>query len=341
MDVCRASTIKDVAALAKLSICTVSRALADKDRIRPETKDRVLRAARELKYKPNFTAQRLKLGRTNTLGLLLPDITNPYYPKIAKSIEAYAARHGYMILLCNADEDLQKEIQLAEMLLSRNVDGLIVLPATQSIRHIQRFADKGIPYVIINRSFDGEKHCIPSDNRYGAYTMVKYLIENNHTNICAVFPGFGNPIYRERYEGAAEALREFGLEKCAGSFLLDVRDMQNIHDRALAVLRKKNHPTAFFAANDFLATGIYSAVNECNLRIPNDISVAGYDDISFAPMMLPPLTTYLQPEDEMARAALDHLINEMENRASAPLEKLKGHIVIRGSVAPAVSGGAS
>jgi LacI family transcriptional regulator len=230
---------------------------------------------------------------------------------------------------------LQKEIQLSEMLLARNVDGLIVLPATQTIRHIQRFAEAGVPYVIINRSFEGEKHCIPSDNRYGAYIMMRYLIKNNHTNICAVFSSFDNPIYRERYNGAVDALREFGLENCAASFLLDVRDMQSIHDRALVLLRGKHRPTAFFAANDLLTIGIYSAIGECNLRIPADVSVAGYDDISFASLFVPPLTTYLQPEDEMAQAAVDHLIAEMEGKTSLPpVKKLKGHIVIRKSVAP-------
>jgi LacI family transcriptional regulator len=329
------STIKDVADLAGVSICTVSRAIANKDRIRPETRKRVLWAAKKLNYKPNFTAQRLKLGGTSTFGLLLPDITNPYYPKIAKSIEEYAAECGYMILLCNAEENLQREIQLAETLLSRNVDGLIVLPSTQSIGHIQRFAEEGVPYVILNRNFAGESHCIPSDNTYGAYTMVKYLIENKHTNICAVFPGFDNTIYGERYAGVLAALREFGLEKCADSFLMDAGDMQTIHDQVLVLLRRPKYPTAFFAANDLLTIGIYSAINECGLRIPDDISVAGYDDILFASMFVPPLTTYLQPEAEMARAAIDHLICEIEGKVPPRAEKLKGRIVIRKSVGPA------
>lgn len=329
-------TIKDVANLAGLSICTVSRTIANKSRIKPETRKKVLRAVEELSYKPNFMAQRLRLRTTHTLGLLLPDIANPYYPKIAKHIEEYAAKRGYMILLCNADENLQKEIQLSKMLLARNIDGLIVLPTTKTISHIQHFAAKGVPYVIVNRNFRGEKNCIPSDNSYGAYTMVKYLIENQHTNICGVFNSFSNPIYRERYAGAVKALREFGLEDCIKSFILDAKGVQNVHDLVVELFNRKKHPTAFFAANDVLGIGIYSAINNCGLRIPEDVSVVGYDNILFAPMMLPPLTTYHQPEDEMARVAIDHLITRIEGGVTLPRQKLKGRIVVRKSVARAV-----
>ena len=127
------ATIKDVAKLAGVSICTVSRALANKENITPKTMEKVLSAVRELDYKPNYSARSLKIGSTDTLGLIVPDITNPYYPKVAKSIEEYAEKKGYMILLCNSNEDLNKEKRLVDTLKKRNVDGVIILPCSRHI----------------------------------------------------------------------------------------------------------------------------------------------------------------------------------------------------------------
>ena len=147
------STIKEVAALAGVSICTASRALNNKDNIRPETRKRILDAVRELDYRPNFSAQSLKHGRTNTLGLIVPDITNPYYPKITKSIEEYAANHGYMLLLCDSNGQIDKEKRIVESLKDRHVDGIIALPCSNDVEHIQSLGNAGVPYVFINRHF--------------------------------------------------------------------------------------------------------------------------------------------------------------------------------------------
>ena len=326
------ATIKDVAKLAGVSICTVSRALADKNNIKPQTRERVLSAARELDYKPNFSARSLKIGSTNTLGLIVPDITNPYYPKVAKSIEEYAGRQGYMILLCNANEELEKEKRLVETLKKRNVDGVIVLPCSQHIDHIQSLEKSGIPYVFFNRSFSGERHCIPSDNYYGAYTMTKYVIENGHKKICAAFLSFDNPIYQERYEGTLAALREHGLQACAEQFLFNVRSIQDFYKRMLVLVGQPDRPTALVAANDMLCIGAYSAANACGLHVPEDLSVTGYDNIQFAEMMMPPLTSFLQSEDEMARTGVDYLLELIAGEQPEPPKQLRGRIIVRRSV---------
>lgn len=326
------STIKDVANLADVSICTVSRVLVDKGYIKPETKEKVLEAARKLQYRPNHTAQNLKAGNTKKFGLVLPDITNMYYPIIAKSIEEYAGKKGYMILLCNSNMSLQKEKQLFELLKRRAVDGVIALPVSQDISHIQELACQGIPYVLVNRDFANDSHCIPSDNFYGGYTMMKYLIEHGHKNICAIFQSFENSIYKERWEGAELALKEFGLNDTL--FLYDVNDMLAAHKKVLSLLGTNEQPTAFFASNDMLAAGVYSAAYERKLIIPKDISVVGYDNIAYSFLMVPPLTTFEQPAGEMARRAIDLLIKQLNGDAiNKKAKKLRGRLVERKSVA--------
>ena len=328
------ATIKDVAKLAGVSICTVSRALANKENITPKTMEKVLSAVRELDYKPNYSARSLKTGNTDTLGLIVPDITNPYYPKVAKSIEEYAARHGYMILLCNSNEDLNKEKRLVDTLKKRNVDGVIILPCSRHIEHFKRFEKGHIPYVFLNRSFQDVPNCVPSDNFYGAYVMTKYVVEQGHRNISAAYLSFENQIYQERYEGTLEALREYGLERCAENFLFNIKDIGDSYKRIRALLESDHRPTALIAANDMMCFGAYSAASNCGLRIPEDFSVTGYDDISMASLMMPPLTSFRQPEDEMAKGGVDYLLECMVGENPAPPKRLRGELVIRQSVCP-------
>ena len=303
--------------------------------VKPETRKKVLEAAEQLQYRPNHTAQSLQSGNTNTLGLILPDITNMYYPIIAKHIEAYAAEKGYMILLCSSDMSVQKEAQLVELLKKRNVDGVIALPLSKAISHIQSLAYQGIPYVFVNREFENDANCIPSDNHFGGYTMTKHLIEHGHRDICAIFQSFDNPIYEDRCSGAKAALREFGLDD--SRFLYDVTDMQDVHDRVVGLLGETGRPTAFFVANDMLVAGVYSAAYHRGLGIPKDVSVVGYDNIAYSSMMIPPLTTFEQPEAEMAREAVDYLVAQIEDDAQPGkvFSKMRGKLVSRESVAMA------
>ena len=326
------ATIKDVAKLAGVSICTVSRALANKENITPKTMEKVLSAVRELDYKPNYSARSLKIGSTDTLGLIVPDITNPYYPKVAKSIEEYAEKKGYMILLCNSNEDLNKEKRLVDTLKKRNVDGVIILPCSRHIEHFRGFDNAGIPYVFLNRSFKGTANCIPSDNFYGAYTVTKYVIGKGHRNICAAYLGFENQIYQERFQGTMEALREHGLEQCVKQFIFDIKDIQDSYMRIRKVLEGRDRPTALIAANDMLCFGAYSAASDCGLSIPGDFSVTGYDDISMASLMMPPLTSFRQPEDVMAKGGVDYLLECIAGNSPAPPARLRGELVVRQSV---------
>ena len=323
-------SIKDVAKLAGVSTCTVSRALANKKYVKPETRKRVIEAAETLNYKPNYLAKSLKVGSSYTIGLIVPDITNFYYPKIAKSIEEYVWHQGYMIILCNANMQAQKEKLLVGMLIERNVDGVVILPTTQDIEYIHRLIKNNVPYVILNREFKGLPNCIPSDNKYGGYTMACYLLEKGHRNICCLFPSFDNPIYFERYLGVLEAFEEYGVHNNLAFY--DVNDMNQSHNIIKGVFECDQGPTAIFAANDMLCIGVYKAINEVGLSIPGDVSVVGYDNISIDDMMNPPLTTYEQPEDKMAKVAIDYLISIIKGKETQKPDKLRGNVIERKSV---------
>jgi len=322
------ATIKDVANHVGVSICTVSRALANKNYVKPETRERVLQAAKELGYEPNYMAKSLREGNTRTIGLILPDIANVYYPKIAKYIERYFAEKGYMILLCNANRDIEKEVKLVEMLKSRDVDGVLVWSSFQKIDHFQSFAKSNIPYVFVNRDFKQE-HCVPCDNFYGGYSMIHHLIEKGHRQICAMFPSFENPVRKECYAGALQAAKE--CPDCHIEYVFDAQN-QISHEQVETLLAQKVRPTAFFAASDMLAISLYSSIQKCGLRIPEDISVVGYDNISITSMLNPPITTFEQTESELAKAAVDALLALIKGEEFKTHGKLRGKMIIRDSV---------
>lgn len=327
------ATIKDVAALAGVSICTVSRALDNKNYVKAETRQIILDAAAALDYHPNHAARSLKQGMTKTIGLIVPNILNEYYPKITKSIETYAQKTGYSLILCDTDENVSQEKRIVTMLKNHDVDGVIALPCSEDVSHIKSLSKAGIPYVLVNRRFDDVRDSIPTDNVYGGYVMTRHLIDNGHTRIGMIFPSFRNQIYRERFEGAEKALRESNLfEINAANFLLDVSELKSIQEMLRSLLTNQDKPTAIFASNDMLAAEVYQIAYELGLNIPQDISVVGYDDTMLSSYLTPPLTTFLQPEDEIAEAAINYLILRINGQSPPESMELRGRIILRNSV---------
>lgn len=327
-------TIKDVAKLAGVSASTVSRALSNKVFVEDDTKTKVLHAVKELNYKPNFLAKGLKDGRTNTFGLLLPDLENLFYPKIMKSIEKYALENGYHIILCNTNESKLQEIQYLEMLKDRYVDGIIVIPASDEIDHILRLREDNVPFVFVNRYFPGDVNCITNDNRYGAYLMIKYLIENGHKKISCVLRSFSPQIYKERYEGCMDAFKECGIKDYEQYTMYDLNSIGDVYKRTKEILNRTDRPTAFFSSTDMLSIGIYSGIHDSNLKIPHDVSVVGYDNIHIAQHMIPPLTTLAAPVDEIGKVTIQNLLKQIKQKKQMKAQKkvLKGSVIIRNSV---------
>lgn len=330
-------TIREVAKLAGVSISTVSRALSGKVFVGPETKDRVMQVVKELNYQPNYMATGLKSGKSNTIGLIIPDISNLYYPKIIKSIENNAAQKGYSLLLCDSGERVEKEMEALETLKKRSVDGVIAIAATDETTHFMALQEEKIPVVMANRLFDQEISCITNDNRWGGYIMVRYLLEQGHKNIVCMVRNLTGQIYRERYQGCVEAFREYGITDLDSRFIIGAETIGDANRLARERLSGPNRPTAIFAVTDMMAIGIYGAAGECGLRIPQDVSVAGFDNIYISQYMFPPLTTFEQPVDQIGSRAVKSLLRQIDVKGKAAKVKvkkeiIKGEIVERDSI---------
>ncbi len=327
------STIKDVARLAGVSASTVSRALSNRVFVEEETRQRVLKAVEVLNYKPSLMAKGLREGRSYTIALLVPDINSLFYPTVMKCVERYAAQSGYSIILCNSNEDIECERKNLEMLASRGIDGVLCMSVEDDIRHILAFErDHKIPVVLVNRDFPADISCIAVDNAYGGYLMTKYLLDQGHRRIAGMFGDIGRQRFRERCTGCKRALEEYGVEESKRFFVYNVSSIEEAFGHTMELLGRADRPTAFFASMDVLAIGIYSGLSHSGLRIPEDVSVAGFDNLFMTQYMTPPLTTYNEPVERLSKRAVECLVNRIENRGPVEREILRGELVVRGSV---------
>lgn len=327
------ATIKDVAREAGVSVCTVSRTLSGKGYIKAETREKVLKAVRDLNYHQNKLAVSLKTGRTNTLALIIPDVMNMYYSRLAKYLEQCAADKGYMVYLCNSSNSIERERRFIESLCQKNVDGVVVTPCTNEHQHIRKLADFGIPYVYLNRNFQDEpEHCIRNDNFKAAYDCICYLIDNGHTRIGAIFQSFDIMIYEERYAGMVKAMEDRKIPLDQSNLLFDVDGLEDCHARIEKMLLKENRPEAIFTSNDMLAFDVYKAAYNCGLKIPDDLSVVGYDNIIMADKVIPPLTSYFTPAAELAKAAVQYIDAGIHGETLCDFPVFEGELIIRDSV---------
>ena len=327
------STIKDVAKLAGVSVSTVSRALSGRTFVEEETKQKVLKAVKELNYKPNVIAKGLREGRFCIIALLVPDINSLFYPALMKSVEKAVHQKGYSLILCNTNNSVEMEKQAIEMLGSRGVAGIICMSVEDDIRKLHEFQEReNIPVVLINRNSEGRLGTVSIDDEHGGYLMTKALLEKGHRKIAGMFGSFEKRRFRERYNGCKRAMEEYGVSDYKRYFIYDVDTIDEAYQRSVEILQGEDRPTAFFATIDMMTIGIYSAISQCGLKIPEEVSVVGFDDIFVTKHMIPPLTTYHAPIEELAQKAVDMLIRLMENRNSAEEIVIKGSVKERQSV---------
>lgn len=307
-------TIKDVAREAGVSYATVSRALNDHPEINEETKKRIVKIAMKMGYRPNAIAQGLVKKETKTVGLIIPDITNPFFPEVARGIEDAAVEAGYTIFLCNTNWNAKREERYLNVLLQKQVDGLIIAPSSEEISHLRIPLNSGIKTIFISRVINhANSTCIIIDNILGAKQAVEYLIGRGHRRIAFIGGQEDISTNRERLQGYTQALSANGLEfdeslVKTGSFK---RDSGYFIMNQLLNTQESNRPTAVFAANDLLALGALQAVRENGLGIPSDIAVVGFDDIEFASLPEIQLTTVAQPKYDMGKLAFTTLTELM------------------------------
>ncbi len=328
------ATIKDVAKKSGFSVCTVSRALSGKGYLKEETKAKIMAAVEELNYHTNTLAANLKTGRRQTLALVLPSLTDVFYAKLEKYMESFASEKDYIIYLINSGYNLEKEKIIIKTLLGMDIAGVIIAPVTSEHEHIKKLGDLNIPYIYLNRTFEDDlSHCIRVNNKKAAYEAVSYMIKQGHQKIGAIFQSFEDSSKREQYEGMIEALKDYNIPIVEDNIIFDINPEDiKASNTMLKLLQKPNRPEAIFACNDMTAFNIYRAAFVLGLRIPDQLSVFGYDDSTMANFVTPPLSTVSVPAKEIASMAVDFIHDYMEKGICKEIPILKASLVIRNSV---------
>ena len=331
-------SIKEVAERAGVSCSTVSRLLAGKLAVKEETRARVMRAVEELDYKPSLMAKSLRSGESRLLGFIIPNIERPFYPKVMKHLEELAYAKGYSIILCDASESTEKESEFLQTLIGLRVDGVVFLPATEETGHILPFVGK-LPIVVINRKFDIGLPCVLGDDYDGGYCAGLHLCRLGHRRI-AVFganPVAGDSLAR-RFDGFCRAFKDRGLTYDSALFSETRFSLQAGYQTAREFIRSHPDITALFAMSDTVAIGAMRAFSDLHMRIPEDISVFGFDGIDLSDFTLPRLATVEQPVNEIARSSVE-LLMEMLNENAPPRQLLvNAKLRRRESLAPPCTG---
>jgi LacI family transcriptional regulator len=328
------STIGDVATRSGVSTATVSRVLSGTAPIRAATRDRVLAAVRDLAYRPSAVARALKRQATHTIGLVISDIQNPFYPEIVRAVEEAARERGWLVLLCTTGESAARQRDELELLLDRRVDGLIVAAGRLGRGHAAWLAGAPVPVVLVNcRARGTALASIQSDNRGGARAATRHLLELGHRRIGHISAARRDPAVGERLAGIRDALR--GRVVSLPTTLGDGH-VQGGERAARELLDAHPGLTAVLAHNDLTAIGALRAIRATGRRVPDDISLVGFDDIDLAGWLDPPLTTVRQQKTALGRWAvetLDGLSSGTIEREPAP-RRLETSLVVRASTAP-------
>jgi LacI family transcriptional regulator len=337
-------TLRDVAARAGVHPATASRALNPETRllVREETARRVLEAAELLGYHPNPVARSLRTRRSHTVGVLIPDLTNPLFPPIVRGLEDRLAVAGYVALIGNTDGDGERERLLFEQMRARHVDGMVLATAHLSDPLLTEAFQAGLPVVLVNRmSSDQTLPSVSVDNQRGMHMAVAHLIGQGHRMIAHIAGPQELSTGLFRYRGFTAAMKEHGLEPDPD--LIVAAKAFSIEEglRCTRVLLERGGGcTAVAAGNDMLAVGCFAALEEAGLSCPSDLSVVGFNDMPFIDRLRPPLTTIRFPHYQVGTEAA-HLLLERIAGQGGPVKVLylAPELVVRGSTAPPANGG--
>jgi LacI family transcriptional regulator len=331
------ATLRDVARLADVHPGTVSRALnpATRNLVNAETAKRVIAAAARLDYRPNPIARGLKTNRSFTVGVLVPDLTNPLFPPIVRGIQDYLERVGYTPLIANTDNDPERERTDFEAMRARQVDGVITATARLDHGVLDEMAAGGLPIVLVNRGLeDGPLSSATADDHHGAKLAVQHLLELGHKDIAHLGGPQEVSTGRARYEGFLAGLHE--AELSPDPLLLRFgRSFTEPEGARVCAELLGNWPTAIVCGNDLMALGCYDVFAERGIRCPQDISVIGFNDMPFSDRFSPPLTTIGIPHYEIGEAAADLLLERLRMPDRPPRHVvLEPKLVRRSSTAP-------
>lgn len=323
-------TIRDVAIHAGVSISTVSHVINHTRFVDPETEERVRTSIQQLGYRPNSLARSLRRGTTNTIALIVPDISNPFFADLARAIEAAGFAEGYNVILCNSAGSAEKEEMYIRMLLSKQMDGFILVSSSSSPERIRILVEAEVPMVVLDRElgdhFPVDK--ILTDNEQGGYLAGQYFIQLGHRHIGCILGPADIILSADRLAGFRRALSEAGVELPDEAIAFGDFQYEG-GQTAMAELLKRGHPlTAVFAANDLMAIGAIHSLHNAHLRVPQDISIIGFDNVLLSAIVSPSLTTIAQPIEEIGQQTISVLLKRIKQQTHAPTRILLPTVLI-------------
>ena len=332
------ANMQEIARMAGVSLGTVSHVLNNTANVREPKRTRVLEAVRAAGYQPSQLARGLRRDTTNMIGMIIPDITNPFFPAVVRGAEDVAFSNGYRLILCNTDNDHSKELIHLNELRTYLPAGLIVIPSSFSdlTTQAEAYRRAGTGVVCIDRlprHWSGDS--VTADNKAGAYNATRHLIQLGHTKIATITGPLHLTNAKERLEGFRRAVKEAKLPLTPENIQETSFDMQGGHSKTPVLLRLIPRPTAIFAGNDVIALGVLLAVRDAGLRCPEDISIMGFDDLDLCETTNPSLSSVSQSGYQLGTTAAQLLLDRREGDTSpAKHIVLKTLLKLRNSVAP-------
>jgi len=325
------ATIKDVAARAKVSSATVSHVINGTRKVAPATIQRVQQAMKELDYHPNAVAQSLRTQKTNVIGAVVSDITNPFFATLIRGAEDAAIEAGYSLIVCNSDESLEKEDRYVRLLKRRQIDGLIISPVGDGSHSVVHELPKWkVPFVFVDRRVeDIEADAVLSDNVDGAYKATRHLIERGHRRIGLILGIKGATTTEERLAGYRKALDEAGIpftEELVTYGGYRIEGGQRAAERFLSL---SETPTAIFSTNNLMTIGVLQELFRSQVAIPEQMAVVSFDDLNLGELFQPPLTSVTQDPYGIGRTAMGVLLERFDGDKEGTFKEVRVPVTLR------------
>jgi LacI family transcriptional regulator len=315
-------SLRDVAKSAKVSVGTVSNVLNRPEIVAEKTLLRVRETIKELGFVPNGFARQLRFGNSRTIGLIVPDVANPFFTEVARGVEDGANKREYAVFLCNSDESVVKEERYINVLIEQQVRGVLFAPSDIKSNRMDEMKSRGISVTLLDREQKGNDHCSVSvDDVYGGHIAIEYLGELGHQNIAWVAGPESIPQVADRGVGVAKAAKAGGLN--IETIRVQLQNSAQGEEAAKLILQLPKMPTAVFCANDLLALGLMRGLMAAKVKVPDQVSILGYDDINFASSAAVPLSSISQPAYQMGVTAADLLLSECEDGESHQHQQIR------------------
>lgn len=316
--------LKDIAKHLNISISTVSRVLNDTGRVNKDTRERILKAIKEFGYQPNEIARSLKRKSANILGVIVPDLSNSFYANVIKGVEKVARDNDHSVIVCNSDEDIQKEEEYVQLLLQKQVTGLVIATVGGNPELFEQYHRSGIPFVFIDNLPQTQENfdVVTIDNVKAGYELAKHLIDQGHERLAIITGPQNQSTAAERLQGFAKCLEENGLPVRDKWIGVGEFKRESGYSIMKSWLQQDELPTAIFAANDFLLYGAIKAILEKGLRVPHDIAAVCFDANDDTGLVKPQITSVIQPAHRIGSIAADIIMRKEKNKDLKVFEKV-------------------